>query len=144
MNDPTKLIPPEIESPTQSYKRVGVAFGDRFFMLLFVGLVWLGPAFFDHRFVYAMLGRDILVLLAWIVDLTELPRPSQLAVRRSWRNAAALSIESEIDLTLINSSRKNIRVILMDSPPAQLRSEPPSLTVNVAGSNALGKGEAQQ
>ena len=143
MNDPTRLSPPEIESPTQSYKRFGFAFGDRFFMLLFVGLVWLGPAFFDVHFVYAMLGWDLLVLLAWFIDLVELPRPSQLVVRRSWRSAAALSIESEIDLSLINSSRRGIRATLIDSAPIQLRSEPPLLTLNVPGANATGNGEAQ-
>lgn len=143
MNDPTRLIPPAIESPTQSYKRFGFAFGDRFFMLLFVGLVWLGPAFFDVRFVYAMLGWDLLVLLAWFIDLVELPRPSQLVVRRFWRSAAALSIESEIDLSLINSSRRSIRATLIDSTAVQLRSEPPSLTLNVPGASAAGNGEAQ-
>ncbi len=104
MNEDVKeigpLVPPEIEAQTHSYKRFGVAFGDRFFMLLFVGLVWLGPAFIDLRFVYALLAWDVLVLLAWLADLAQLPEPRQLTVQRSWRSPAALSISSDVDLTL--------------------------------------------
>ena len=49
------LVPAEVEAATHSYKRLGVAFGDRFFMLL-LWMVWLVPAFFDLRFVYALAG----------------------------------------------------------------------------------------
>ncbi|HKT86857.1 MAG TPA: hypothetical protein VJQ59_00375, partial [Candidatus Sulfotelmatobacter sp.] len=75
MNDLGRLVPPEIEAKTRSYKRIGVAFGDRFFMLLFVGLVWLGPAFVDSRFLYGLIAWDILVVVAWIADLARLPKP---------------------------------------------------------------------
>jgi len=128
VNDSDKLVPPPIEAPTQSYKRIGVALGDRFFMLLFVGLVWLGPAFIDPRFVYAMFAWDTLALLAWLADLARLPKPGKVTVRRSWRSAAALSIPSEIDLELINSSRTSIRATLIDTTPVQLRHEPPTLS----------------
>ena len=63
MSDPATLIPPEVAAPARAYKRVGIAFGDRFFILLFVGLVWLGPAFFDARFVYAMFAWDVFALI---------------------------------------------------------------------------------
>ena len=110
---------------------MGVAFGDRFFMLLFVGLVWIGPAFFDFRFVYALLLWDALVVLAWFADLAQLPKPQQLLVRRTWRAPAALSIESEVELTLENSSSKSIYATLIDTVPLQLRNEPPTLTIHV-------------
>jgi len=70
-----------------------------------------------------------LVVLAWLADLAQLPKPSQLTVRRTWRSAAALSIPSNIDLTLINSSSKTVRATMVDTVPAQLRTEPPTLTV---------------
>ena len=128
MNDPARLVPPEIESLTQSYKRFGVAFGNRFFMLLLVGLVWLGPAFIDLRFVYGVFAWDGLVVLAWLADLARLPKPDELRVRRSWRSAAALSIPSNVDLTLANSSGTSIQASMVDTTPLQLRSEPPTLT----------------
>jgi uncharacterized protein (DUF58 family) len=131
VNDTTRLIPPETEAPAESYRRFGVAFGDRFFMLLFVGLVWLGPAFFDVRFVYAMLFWDAAVVLVWLADLARLPKPKQLSVRRSWRSVAALSTVSDVELTLTNLSNKSISARLIDTTPSQLRNEPPTLSLKV-------------
>jgi uncharacterized protein (DUF58 family) len=135
VSDLGKLVPAPVEAPTQSYKRFGVAFGDRFFMLLVVGLVWLMPAFVDRRFVYALLAWDLLAILAWAADLAQLPRPAQLTVRRAWRSPAALSIPSNLDLTLINSSRKTVRATLVDTVPSQLRNEPPTLSVKAGARN---------
>jgi len=123
------LVPAEVAAPAHSYKRFGVAFGDRFFMLLLLGLVWLVPAFFDLRFAYALFAWDGLVVLAWLGDLAQLPKPSQLTVRRTWRSAAALSIPSNLDLTLTNASDRAVRATMIDTVPVQLRSEPPALTV---------------
>jgi uncharacterized protein (DUF58 family) len=131
LSDLGRLRPPEIETPTQSYKRLGVAFGDRFFMLLFVGLAWLGPAFFDPRFVYAMLVWDGMVVLAWLADLAQLPMPRQLSIKRTWRSPAALSLLSEIEITLTNSSRKGIHATIVDTVPLQLTEVPPSLRLRV-------------
>ncbi len=135
MHEQPTLIPPEIAAPARSYKRIGVAFGDRFFMLIFVGLVWLGPAFFDARFVYAMLAWDVFVLLLWLVDLAQMPRPAKLSIKRSWRAPAALSIDSEVDLALENSSKRPIHAKLIDTVPPQLRNEPPTVTLG-AGSGS--------
>ena len=137
MNDLGKLVPPEIEAQALSYKRLGVAFGDRFFMLLFVGLVWLGPAFFDGRFVYAMLAWDGIVLLAWLADLARLPKPQQLSVKRTWRSAAALSVGSDVELTLGNSSAVGVFAQIIDTVPARLRDEPPTIEI-AAGAKGEG------
>jgi len=101
-------------------------------MLLFVGLVWLGPAFFDRRFVSAMFGWDAFVLLLWLIDLAQMPRPAQLLVKRTWHSPAALSIESGVGLSLENSSRSSIHAKLIDSVPVQLRSEPPTVSVRAS------------
>jgi hypothetical protein len=121
VNEQPTLVPPEIAAPARSYKRIGVAFGDRFFMLLFVGMVWIGPAFFDSRFVYAMLAWDAFVLLVWLIDLAQMPRPAQLSVKRTWHSAVALSVDSEVNLILQNSSRASVHAILIDTVPLQLR-----------------------
>ncbi|HLZ43223.1 MAG TPA: DUF58 domain-containing protein [Candidatus Sulfotelmatobacter sp.] len=131
MSDLGRLIPSPIEAPAQSYKRIGVAFGDRFFMLLFVGLVWLGPAFFDPRFVYAMLAWDAMVALAWLADLAQLPKPHELSIKRTWRSPAALSLPSDVDITVANSSRHSIYATIIDSVPLQLKQEPPTLHLQV-------------
>ena len=130
-----KLVPAESEASAHSYRRFGVAFGDRFFRLLSLGLVWLVPTFVDFRFVYAMLAWDVLVILVWLADLLRLPRPAQLAVKRTWHSPVALSIPSNLDLTLINHSAITVRATLVDTVPLQLRNEPPTLTVT-AGSQS--------
>jgi uncharacterized protein (DUF58 family) len=132
MSNPGTLVPPEVEAVTNSHKRWGVAFGNRFFVLLLLGLVWIIPAFVDLRFVYALALWDGLVLLAWLADLAQLPKPSQLRVRRTWRSAVALSIPSNIDLTLINSSGKVVHATIVDTVPAQLGNEPPTLSMKAA------------
>jgi uncharacterized protein (DUF58 family) len=129
VSDLGRLVPAEVEAPGRSYKQFGVAFGDRFFVLLFIGLVWLGPAFIDLRFVRALLIWDCLVLLAWLADLAQLPKPPQLTVRRSWHSPAALSIASDVNLTLTNASSTSIHATMIDTVPLQLRNEPPTLTV---------------
>jgi len=135
VSSPQKMVPADVEAPTVAYKRLGVAFGNRFFALLVVGMVWLVPAFFDLRFVYALLAWDALAVLAWLADLAQMPKPSQLTVRRAWRSAAALSMGSDIDLTLINASGKTVHAGMVDTVPSQLRNEPPAVSVIAAGRN---------
>jgi uncharacterized protein (DUF58 family) len=130
-----KLIPAECEAPAQSYRRFGVAFGDRFFTLLSLGLVWLIPAFADLRFVYAMFGWDVLVIVVWLADLMRLPRPAQLVVKRTWHSPVAISIPSNLNLTLTNHSSITVRAVLVDTVPQQLRNEPPTVT-GTAGSDS--------
>ncbi len=132
MSDLAPLIPAQIEAQTLTYKRFGIAFGDRFFTLLLLGLLWIIPAFVDLKFVYALFLWDGLVLLAWLGDLAQLPDPSRLVMRRTWRSAAALSNSSSLEITLINSSDKTVRAMVLDSVPAQMRSEPPTLILKVA------------
>jgi uncharacterized protein (DUF58 family) len=139
LDDLGRLVPPEIEAAAASYKRVGVAFGDRFFMLLFVGLAWLGPAFFDLRFVYAMLVWDALVFLAWVADLAGLPKPAQLRIRRTWKSPAALSIASNIEITLMNASNQSVRATIIDTVPHQLRDQPAEVNIRAG---AKGEGSA--
>ena len=102
-------------------------------MLLFVGLAWMAPAFFDLRFVYGMLAWDVLVVLAWFVDLVCLPKPTRLTIKRSWHGPAALSTQSEVELTLVNYSVRTVHTSLIDTVPLQLRSEPPTVTIRAAG-----------
>jgi uncharacterized protein (DUF58 family) len=132
MSSPGTLVPAEVEATARSYKRWGAAFGNRFFVLLLLGLIWIIPAFVDLRFVYALALWDGLVALAWLADLAQLPKPSQLRVRRTWRSAVALSIPSNIDLTLINSSDKMVLATIVDTVPVQLGNEPPTLSIKAA------------
>ena len=123
------LVPASVEGQARTLNRAGVAFANRFFFFLLIGLVWLVPAFADPRFVFAMFAWDVLVFLAWLLDVTRLPRPAQLRVRRSWLSASALSVESKVRLTLLNTSNATVRAKLLDDLPNQLRFEPAKLEV---------------
>ena len=89
MSDPSKLIPYSISVKAERRKRLAGAFGPRFFMLIVVGLVWLGAAFYDPRFFYALAAWDALVLVAWGIDLASIPKPEYLSITRRWTSAAA-------------------------------------------------------
>jgi uncharacterized protein (DUF58 family) len=120
----SSIVSSSIEAQGLPFKRTGVAFSKRFFFLLLIGLIWLVPAFSDERFVYAMFGWDVLLLLAWLLDLLRLPPPGRLQVRRTWLTPAALSVESTVRLSVINESNSAIHAKLLDDLPYQLRFEP--------------------
>ena len=90
MSEWSTMIPAPVESEARSAKRLAFSFGYRFFFFLLIGLAWLVPAFLDHRFVYAMVAWDLLLLVAWAADLLSLPKPQELRIRRSWMAPLAL------------------------------------------------------
>jgi len=123
------LTPPAITAKAQKRKRIAVAFGPRFFLLIVIGLVWLAAAFHDPRFYYALAAWDLLALAAWCVDLASLPSPGQISVTRNWTAAAALSVPGSVTLTLENAARTTVHARLIDNIPASLRSEAPEVVV---------------
>jgi uncharacterized protein (DUF58 family) len=128
-----------MESPAESYRRVGIAFGRRSFLLAAVGLVWLGPAFLDARFAFGILAWDVLLLIAACIDLFRLPRPGQLTVMRRWAEPVALSVRSSVELILRNNGSTAVVAEMFDDVPAQLRSEIPHLEL-IAPAHGEGKG----
>ena len=79
MSEPHHLIPSAVKSHAKVAKRFPYAFGPRFFLLLLIGLVWIGPAWNDRRYLYAMFLSDAAVVVAWIWDLRRLPRQARRA-----------------------------------------------------------------
>lgn len=125
------LIPLSVEGQSVRFKRAGFAFADRVLFLLLFGVLWLVPAFANHRFVFAMFAWDLLIFVAWLLDLSRLPLPSKLKVRRSWLSPSALSAESRVLLTLVNTSNSTVRAKLLDDVPLQLRFEPARVEIIV-------------
>src|SRR5881394_1178976 len=123
------LIPPPVTAKAERRKRLGAAFGQRFFVLLAIGLVWLGAAFHDPRFYYALAAWDGIVLIAWAIDLASLPRPRQLAITRRWSSAASLSVPNNVQLLFENASRVTLFATLIDNVPPYLRQEAPELAL---------------
>jgi uncharacterized protein (DUF58 family) len=131
VSESATLIPPPITAAATKQKLLSAAFGPRFFVLVLIGLVWLGPALLDPHFLYGMLAWDLLVLAAWGVDLARLPRPVLISVTRAWNAPAALSVPGKISLTLQNRSGTALRAALVDNVPLQLRLEVPELELTL-------------
>ncbi len=139
MNVAPPLAPPVVEAVARPYGRLGVAAGYRTVLLLIVGLAWIVPAFVDVRFVWAMLIWDGIVLVAWLVDLRRVPRPSSLRVRRAWLAPPALAVTSRVRLTVVNGSASPLAASVTDTIPPRLRTAPPRLAL-VAAPQGEGEG----
>ncbi len=129
MNAPQHLVPLPAAFRGKSFGRIPFAFGRRFFLLLLIGLIWIGPAFSNPRFIYAMALWDLLVLMIWVWDLAQLPKPEQLEARRVWAAPVQLSVESQVTLELHNFSKTAISAGIVDDVPTALRNEIPETTI---------------
>jgi uncharacterized protein (DUF58 family) len=131
MNRLESLIPAPVTTMAVRQKRLAGAFGPRFFLLLVLGLVWLGPAFREARFLYGMAAWDLLVLAAWAIDLAGLPRPRDLVISRRWHRAAALSVAAPVEILVENRSHTTVHVSMIDNVPPQFRREAPDVELSV-------------
>ena len=111
--------------------RLGVAFGQRTFLLLGIGLIAVGPAFWNPRYLWAMVLWDLLVLALWTLDLARLPAARDIELRRDWSSAAAHGCVQELKLTLLNHGRQPMEVRLLDEVAPELRLQPPSGRLSV-------------
>jgi uncharacterized protein (DUF58 family) len=127
MSELAHLIPPEVRSFGKPAKRVSFAFGRRFFLLLLIGLVWLGPAWNDPRYLYAMALWDVAILALWVWDLRRLPRPAQLDVHRIWTQPPQLGLEAKVTLELQNFGALPIFMHLIDDAPSSFQCGTPEL-----------------
>jgi uncharacterized protein (DUF58 family) len=127
MSELPHLVPPTTRDFGKPAQRISFAFGRRFFLLLLIGLVWLGPAWNDSRYLYAMLFWDVAVLVAWSWDLRRLPRPAQLDVSRVWNQPVQLDVEAQVTLELRNMGDLAITVQLTDAAPASFQCGTPQL-----------------
>jgi uncharacterized protein (DUF58 family) len=126
------LIPPPVSAAARTRPRGGFGFGRNFFLLLLIGLLWIGPAFIQPRFIYAMLLWDVLVVAAWALDLSSLTRPDELTVSRSWNSAPALSNSANVTVTIENRGQGTVHVVATDDVPQQLRDDVAVLNFSVA------------
>jgi uncharacterized protein (DUF58 family) len=128
----SQLAPPDVGARGRPSGRFSFAFGRRFFLLLLIGTVWLGPAWADPRFLFAMLAWDAAVLSAWLLDLRRLPKQEQLEIRRVWNAALQLTGDASLTLKLVNSSACSITAEVQDDVPVSMRGEIPNLTIAAA------------
>lgn len=123
MTESPHLVPPAVSSQTRQSSRFPFAFGRRFYLLLFIGLVWLGPAWSDPRFLYAMFAWDFAIILLWFWDLSNVPKPGQLDATRIWTTSAQLLAQSEVRIEVRNRGNSPVFVEAMDEVPPAIRSD---------------------
>ena len=138
MSELSHLVPSETRGFGKSAGRIPFAFGRRFFLLLLIGIVWLGPAWNDRRLLYAMALWDVAMLGVWVWDLRRLPRPTQLGVNRLWTTPPQLGVESRVTLELQNSGSIPISAQLIDDAPSSFRTGTPELEISVAAGTQSG------
>src|SRR5713101_1795645 len=88
---PTSFLPRAMAARGRPANRLAFGFGPRFYLLLFSGMVWLAPAWWDRRFLFGMLLWDLLVLAVWFADLVGIPRAGDFEVLRMWKRPPSLS-----------------------------------------------------
>ena len=131
MNEPGHLIPPSIGAAARRATRVPFAFGRRFFILMLLGLIWLGPAWSNSRYLYAMLLWDVAMLAVWLWDFSNLPRADRLQVERSWTAPVQLTVESSVRITIENRGRVTILAEVMDDVAQSFRGDAPEMELAV-------------
>jgi uncharacterized protein (DUF58 family) len=131
MTESSQLAPVPIGARGKAKGRLGVAFGRRFFLLLLVGLVWIGPAWANSKYLLGMALWDVLVLLLWVLDLKRLPKPEEIEVRRVWHSTLQLREPAEAELEFLNRGKCDLMLRVQEEVPAGLRKEIPEMSVRV-------------
>jgi len=135
---PSRLLPSAVSACAASGRRWAAAFQWRFFLALLLGLVWIGPAWWNRRALYAMPLWDGVVLMVWLADLVRLPKPKELSVSRHWSEPLSLDIDSRVELQVANLGKRALEVTLEDDVPAVLCPTLPKFTLTVPpGGRAL-------
>ena len=112
-----RLIPPNQAARAENAGYFPYAFGRRFFLLLFAGLVWIAPAWNEPKFLYAMALWDVVALALWALDFTRMAKPREIVARRVWHDSLGLAKRVSVTIELQNSSRGQISVKVTDEAP---------------------------
>ena len=133
-----RLAPPNVEAQAEYAGKISFAFGRRFFLLLFIGLAWIAPAWKEPRFLLAMVLWDLMTLAFWVFDLSRMPRPEEITVRRVWHESLGLAQVSRITIEIKNSSRVSATFQVTDESPATFRPEIPGISIAAPSGNSAG------
>lgn len=131
MTESAQLAPAPIGARGKAKGRFGIAFGRRFFLLLLIGLIWIGPAWASSKYLLAMALWDLLVLILWAADLARLPKPEQIELRRLWHSTLQLREPADAELQFTNRGSIEILLCAQEEVPVGLRKEIPEVNVRI-------------
>ena len=113
------------------YGRPPFAAGQRLFVLLCAGLIFVPLMFLTAWFGLALIAWNIFVALLYAADLRRLPQASELSIERNFDGVLNQLQPSRVTLTLANASARALRCTLIDDAPQSLTLLPPELSVDV-------------
>jgi uncharacterized protein (DUF58 family) len=131
MADRASLAPSTTATPAGPAGRWPGAFGRRFFIALILGLVFIGPAWWDWRWLSVMAAWDASIFALWASDYRRLPSAPAIYVTRRWNDPPSLGVSSHIVLEIAQNGPAPLRFQLLDDVPRTLRPELPQLEVQV-------------
>ena len=78
-----------------------------------------------------MLAWDVAVLCAWAWDLSRIPQPEEIEVRRIWSTTLQLTGETQVTLELLNRGTCSVTAEVQDDAPLSMRGEIPEVRIEV-------------
>ena len=126
-----QLLVPAPVSARALRSRRGIGFGQRFFLLLALGLIWVMPMFWAKEFGYGLLAWDALLLVGWMFDYSQLSRSFALLVTREFESPPAIVEETEVALKLRNIGPLDMVIEVRETVPPAIVDEPPHFTLKV-------------
>lgn len=131
-----RLVPSNVEALAENASRIPVAFARRFFLLLFIGLAWIAPAWRQPRFLYAMVVWDVLALAIWAWDLGRIAKPGHLEIRRVWKEPLGLSQRGQVTIEVRNTSDMSVSLQMTDEAPETFVRDLPEIQIVVPGGSS--------
>ena len=111
-------------APALPIHRFAFGLTQRALLLLLGGALLLVPAFFVPRLVWAVIVWDLSLLLMAVFDGWHLPRPTAIALTRTWLTAPALGNATEVEVTVLQGGKQILFCQILDDLPAAFL-EPP-------------------
>jgi len=131
-----RLVPTDVAARAEPAGRLPLAFGRRFFLLLFAGLIWIMPAWREPRLIYVMLAWDALALLLWAWDAGQMAKPGQLEVRRAWSESLGLTKRMPVTIEVRNHSASAISASVTDESPETFTPDLAKISIEVPARSA--------
>lgn len=131
MTESSQLVPAPVGARGKRKGKLGVAFGRRFLLLLLIGLVWIGPAWANPKYLLGLALWDVLLLFLWVADLKRLPKPEEIEVRRFFRSTLQLREPAEATMEFTNHGKLPLLLRVQEEVPVGLRKEIPEMDVRI-------------
>jgi uncharacterized protein (DUF58 family) len=132
----TTLAPEPVSAAGKADHRLPVGIGPRGFVLLAAGLLCLAPAWIDPRTLWLLPIWDLLLVIAWIMDLRRLPTPSQLRGTRSWSGPLGLDTPARVTVSFEHPAAGSIHATVTDFVASDLLAGLPDQEVDIPSHGA--------